>query len=79
MSFSASNVVRFPKPKKASSIDRLAARRAYRAGIDELAFNAIEQAFKDSAGIPGSEEILLKDAQLLFVAAMRRALSRAIK
>ena len=59
--------------------ERLAARRAYRKGMEELAAKAVEKAFRESADISGAEEILLKDARLLFVASMRRALSRTVK
>lgn len=73
------NVIRFPNSKRASAPDRLAARRAYRRGMEQLAIKCIEDAFRASADIPGTEDLLLKDAQILFVASIRRALSRAIK
>ena len=72
------NVIPFPKSRQVAWIERLAARRAYRKGMEELAMQTIENAFRESANISGAEEILFKDARLLFVASMRRALSRAI-
>ena len=74
-----SNVIRFPKARQVTSTDRLAARRAYRKGMDQLAIKAIENAFMESANIPGVNDILLKDAQVLFIASMRRALIQSIK
>jgi hypothetical protein len=72
------NVIRFPKSKRVSWAERLAARRAYRKGMEALAAKAIETAFRESANISGAEDILLKDARLLFVASVRRALNRSI-
>jgi hypothetical protein len=76
-----SNVIHFPqsRPTAASTSERLAARRAYRKGIEQLALKEIEKLFRDSAHIPGAEAVLLKDARLLFVASVRRAVSRAIE
>ncbi len=59
--------------------ERLAARRAYRKGMEDLAAKVVENAFKESANIAGAEEILFKDARLLFIASMRRALIRSVK
>jgi hypothetical protein len=77
----SSNVIRFPQSRRmvTTTSERLAARRAYRKGIEQLALKEIEKLFRESAHIPGAEAVLLKDARLLFVASVRRAVSRAIE
>jgi hypothetical protein len=71
------NVIQFPKTKPGSFHDQAATRRAYHQGMREIAAKVIETALKESAKIPGAEEIRAVDALRIFRASVRRELLRS--
>jgi hypothetical protein len=51
----------------------------YHKGLEKLATKTVASILKQSADIAGAEEVLLKDARLIFIASIRRAVARALK
>jgi hypothetical protein len=64
-----------PEPEPAFS-ERIAARRAYRAGMKRVAEMTMCAAFTQAGKIPGSRGIGVDVALPIFVAAMRRELRK---
>jgi len=73
----AENVIPFHDPSlPAEGLERLAARRKYRAGCKAIAASAVSRAFSETTKIPGTKKIGCEDALPVFVAAMRRELRK---
>jgi hypothetical protein len=74
-----SNVIPFRDPYlPATGPERLAARRAYRAGCKVIAAEAVAQAFRAAGRVPGvGHRLGCDDALPIFVAAMRRELRKS--
>jgi hypothetical protein len=59
-----------------TGVERLAARRVYRASCKAIAAKAVTQAFSEANKTPGCGKLSVEDALPVFVAAMRRELRR---